>query len=102
MIVKMEILPKSDLQFQCNLYENPNGLRNGKANPNIHNEWQGIPNSQNTLNKKKSKVGGLMFPNFKTYHKAKLINTVLYWHKDRHIEYIQWNKIEFRNKPIHL
>lgn len=41
--------------------------------------------------KKKSKVRGLILPDFKTYDKATAIKTVWDWRKDLYIN--KWNKI---------
>ena len=48
--VKMSI---SNLQTECNFYQNPNGIfyKNRKTNPKIHMEPQRNLNSQNNLEK---------------------------------------------------
>ena len=39
-----------------------------------------------TILRKNNNARGLVFSDFKTYHKAKVIKTVKCWHKDRHTD----------------
>lgn len=59
---------------------------NGKANSQIHVEWQEAPHNQNSIDQKKNKPGRLTFLISKLTIKHTVIKTVCCWRKDGHID----------------
>lgn len=92
----------SNLQIQCNSYQNPSDifLQRLKKNPKIQMASQGTLNRQNNPDKEEQ---SWRTHTSRFWNTTKLvIKTVWHWHIDRHIyRPMEWNR-QPRNKPSHI
>ena len=97
----MSILSKAMCGFSTIPITIPNGIfhRNRTNSPQICLEPQKTLNSQSNLEKEQQSWRHYA-PWFQTILKAVIIKTLLYWHKNRHID--QWNKIESPEVNPHI
>ena len=93
-IVKMTILPNAINVIQCDPYQITNGFFHTTRTKKFQNSYENTKDQKTAkaVLRKKNGATGINLPDFRLYHKATVIKTVWYWHKNRKID--QWNKIE--------